>query len=129
MNNLEKVIDARVLLEEELRIKEQNVKERRNEVKRLNEIELQKQESMMNVGRRLNDNLDFTKQQGKSSTPRKDTDAEGAKINKNGSDYDIIIAKSSHDKDKTKLYDAYELRDENVQLHVFDSEETIKDDE
>ncbi|GJV96697.1 hypothetical protein Tco_1548274 [Tanacetum coccineum] len=75
------VIDARVLLEEELRIKEQNVKERRNEVKRLNEIELQKQESMMNVGRRLNDNLDFTKQQGKSSTPRnraqtrEDTDA------------------------------------------------------
>ncbi|GJX26843.1 hypothetical protein Tco_0233139 [Tanacetum coccineum] len=194
-----KVINARVLLEEELRIKEQNVKERRNEVKRLNEIELQKQESMINVGRRLNDNLDFTEQQGKSSKPRKDTDAEGTKISKNGLDYDFIIAKSSHDKDKTEvqwsnnelfqndfysnhevektnennkalkeandlltkelkmykerliilgnkpvavlkgimmncklnflLYDAYELRDENVQLHVIDYEETLQDAE
>ncbi|GKA66484.1 hypothetical protein Tco_0766292 [Tanacetum coccineum] len=155
----------------------------------------------------------MSKKEGTNNTPGKDTDAEGAKISKNGSDYDIIIAKSSHDKDKTKvewsnnglfendfysnhvvektnennkalkeandlltkelkikstetlwlltneqrayrdnlrklglgykgpcviskananipkLYDAYELRDENVQLHVFDSEETIEDDE
>ncbi|GJX36649.1 hypothetical protein Tco_0248206 [Tanacetum coccineum] len=33
----------------------------------------------------------------------KDTDAEGTKISKNGLDYDIIIAKSSHDKDKTEV--------------------------
>ncbi|GJS90899.1 hypothetical protein Tco_0773535 [Tanacetum coccineum] len=31
--------------------------------------------------------------------------------------------------DIPKLYDAYELRDENVQLHVFDSEETLEDAE
>ncbi|GJZ59571.1 hypothetical protein Tco_0615387 [Tanacetum coccineum] len=37
------------------------------------------------------------------SSPGKDTDAEGAKISKNGLDYDITIAKSSHDKDKTAV--------------------------
>ncbi|GKA89187.1 hypothetical protein Tco_0810999 [Tanacetum coccineum] len=57
---------------------------------------------MMNVGTILNDNLNVTEQQGKSSSPGKDTNAKGAKICKNGSDYDITIAKSSHDKDKTK---------------------------
>nr|GEY70450.1 hypothetical protein [Tanacetum cinerariifolium] len=58
---------------------------------------------MTNAGTRLNDNLDFTKQQGKSSNPGNDTDAKGEKINKSGSDYDIIIVKSSHDKDKTAV--------------------------
>ncbi|GJW28256.1 hypothetical protein Tco_0045131 [Tanacetum coccineum] len=62
----------RILLEEELRIKERNVKEKRNE-------------------------------EGKSSSPGKDSDAESAKIRKNGSDYDITISKSSHDKDKTAV--------------------------
>ncbi|GJV72173.1 hypothetical protein Tco_1492168 [Tanacetum coccineum] len=100
---LEKVIDARILLDEELRIKERNVKEKRNEVKRMNDIELQKQESMMHVGTILDDNLDVTEQQGKSNNPGNDTNAEGAKISKNGSDDDITIAKSSHDKDKTKV--------------------------
>nr|GEX91550.1 hypothetical protein [Tanacetum cinerariifolium] len=91
---------------------------------------------------------------GKSSSPGIVKDAEGAKISKNGSDYDITIAKSSHNKDKTednirksglgykglcvlsqanaknpKLYNAYELRDENVQLYVFDYEETLEDAE
>ncbi|GJZ94119.1 reverse transcriptase zinc-binding domain-containing protein [Tanacetum coccineum] len=171
LNSIEKRIEERACHEEELRIKERNVKERKNELKQLNEIELQKQESMMNVETILNDNLNVTKQQGKSSSPGKDTNAKGAKICKNGSDYDITIAKSSHDKDKTKvqwsnnglfkndhevekttennkalkeandlltkelktykekLYDAYELRCKNVQLHVFDSEETLKDAE
>ncbi|GJS23524.1 hypothetical protein Tco_0452156, partial [Tanacetum coccineum] len=55
---------------------------------------------MMNVGTILEDNLDATEQQGKSSSPGNDTGAEGAKISKNGSDDDITIAKSSHDKDK-----------------------------
>ncbi|GJZ72249.1 hypothetical protein Tco_0636100, partial [Tanacetum coccineum] len=40
---------------------------------------------------------------GKSSSPGNDTDAEGAKISKNGSDDDITIAKSSHDKDKPEV--------------------------
>ncbi|GJZ52154.1 RNA-directed DNA polymerase, eukaryota, reverse transcriptase zinc-binding domain protein [Tanacetum coccineum] len=56
---------------------------------------------MMNVGTILDDNLDVTKQQGKSSCLGNDTDSEGAKISKNGSDDDITIAKSSNDKDKT----------------------------
>ncbi|GJT25333.1 retrovirus-related pol polyprotein from transposon TNT 1-94 [Tanacetum coccineum] len=182
-----KEIDERACHEEELRIKEQNVKERRNDVKRLNEIELQIHESMMNVGSILDDNLDVIKQQGKSSSPGNDTDSEGAQISKNGLDDDITIAKSYHDNDKTelqaknkdlenvvcnmgkstktlrlltneqrayqdnicksglgykgpcvlsqanakipKLYSAYELHDENVQLHVFDSEETLEDAE
>ncbi|GKA89188.1 hypothetical protein Tco_0811000 [Tanacetum coccineum] len=64
-------------------------------MKRMNEIELQKQESMMNAETRLNVNLDFTKQQGKSNSLGKDTDVEG-------SDYDIAIAKSSHVKHKTR---------------------------
>nr|GEY83219.1 hypothetical protein [Tanacetum cinerariifolium] len=156
-------------------------------MKRMNEIDLQKQESMMNVGTILDDNLDITEQQGKSSSPGNDTDVEGAKISQNGSDEDITIAKSFHDKDKPelqaknkdlknvvckmsksnetlrlltneqrayqdnirksglgykgpcvlsqsyakipKLYSAYELHDENVQLHVFDYEETLKDAE
>ncbi|GKD52008.1 hypothetical protein Tco_1280984 [Tanacetum coccineum] len=71
LNSIEKRIDERACHEEELRIKERNVKDRRNE-------------------------------EGKSSSLRNDTDAEGAKISKNGSDYDITNAKSSHDKDKTK---------------------------
>ncbi|GJU23331.1 hypothetical protein Tco_1156673 [Tanacetum coccineum] len=58
---------------------------------------------MMNVGTILNDNLDVTEQQGKSNSPGNDTDAEGAKISKNGSNDDITIAKSSHDKDKTEV--------------------------
>ncbi|GJV16455.1 hypothetical protein Tco_1361778 [Tanacetum coccineum] len=153
LNSIEKRIDERACHEEELRIKERNVKERRNDVK----------------------------------CPENDTDAKGAKISKNGSDDDITIAKSSHDKDKTKLqaknkdlenivcnmgksteplrlltneqraywdnirksvlgykdpcvlskanakilkvYSTYKLHDENVQLHVFDSEETFKDAE
>ncbi|GJY69004.1 hypothetical protein Tco_0471986 [Tanacetum coccineum] len=132
LNSIDERIDERACHEEELQIKEQNVKERRNE--------------------------------GKSSSPGNDTDAEGAKISKNGSDDDITIAKSSHDKDKTEvqwsnnglfendhelektnennkalkeandlltkeLKTAYELCDENVQLHVFDSEETLEDAE
>ncbi|GJY20557.1 hypothetical protein Tco_0393123 [Tanacetum coccineum] len=64
-------IDERACHEEELRIKEQNVKEKRNE--------------------------------GKNSSSEKDTDTEGAKISKNISYYDITIAKSSHDKDKTEV--------------------------
>ncbi|GKE42995.1 hypothetical protein Tco_1470279, partial [Tanacetum coccineum] len=44
---------------------------------------------MMNVGTILDDNLDVTEQQGKSSSPGNDTNAEGAKISKNGS-YDDI---------------------------------------
>ncbi|GKC82498.1 hypothetical protein Tco_1138215 [Tanacetum coccineum] len=71
-------------------------------MKWMNEIELQKQESMMNAEKRLNVNLDFTKQQGTRSSLGKDTDVNGAKISKNGSDYDIIIAKFSHIKDKTE---------------------------
>ncbi|GJR22960.1 hypothetical protein Tco_0971487 [Tanacetum coccineum] len=58
---------------------------------------------MMHIGTILDDNLDVTEQQGKSSSPENDTDAEGAKISKNGSDDDITIAKSSHDKDKTEF--------------------------
>ncbi|GJR96544.1 hypothetical protein Tco_0268718 [Tanacetum coccineum] len=42
-------------------------------------------------------------EQGKSNSPGNDTDAEGAKISKNGSDDDITIAKSSHDTDKTEV--------------------------
>nr|GEU85160.1 hypothetical protein [Tanacetum cinerariifolium] len=68
----------------------------------MNEIELQKQESMIKVGTILDDNLDVTEQQGKSDSPGNDTDAEGVKISKNGSDDDITIAKSSHDIDKPK---------------------------
>ncbi|GKF95236.1 hypothetical protein Tco_0287971, partial [Tanacetum coccineum] len=34
----------------------------------------------------LDDNLDVIEQQGKSSSPGNDTDAEGAQISKNGSD-------------------------------------------
>ncbi|GKA48519.1 hypothetical protein Tco_0741477, partial [Tanacetum coccineum] len=96
------MIDERACHEKELRIRKQNVKERRNDVKWLNKIELQKLDSMMNVGTILDDNLDVIEQQGKSSSLGNDTDAEGAKINKNDSDDDITIAKSSHDKDKTK---------------------------
>ncbi|GJW81178.1 hypothetical protein Tco_0145153 [Tanacetum coccineum] len=103
-NSIEKRIDERACHEEELRIKERNVKERRNKVKWLNEIELQKQESMMNVGTILNDSLDVIEQPGESSNPGKDTDAAGAKIHKNGSDYYITIDKFSHDKDKTEVH-------------------------
>nr|GEV32175.1 hypothetical protein [Tanacetum cinerariifolium] len=55
---------------------------------------------MMNVGTILNDNFDVTEQQGKSNSQVNDTDAEGVKINMNGSNDDITIVKSSHDKDK-----------------------------
>nr|GEW59426.1 hypothetical protein [Tanacetum cinerariifolium] len=125
---------------------------------------------MMNVGTILDDNLYVTEQQGKSSSPGNDTDAEGTKISKNGSDNHITIAKSSQDNDKTEVqwsnngflkndheldktnennkalkeandfltkepktykekFSAYVLRDENVQLNVFDSEETLEDAE
>nr|GEX52652.1 hypothetical protein [Tanacetum cinerariifolium] len=160
LNSIKKRIDERACHEEELRIKEQNVKERRNDVKWLNEIELQKQENMLNVGTILDDNLDVTKPQGKSNSPGNNTDAEGAKISKNGSDDDIFIAKSFHDKHKTKVqwstnglfenYHELEKTNENnkspkeandlltkelktykemvqVQLHVFDYEETLED--
>nr|GEU45920.1 hypothetical protein [Tanacetum cinerariifolium] len=103
LNSIEKRIDERACHEDELILKERNVKERRNEVKRLNETELQKQKSMMNVGTILDDNLDVTEQQGKGSNLGNDTDAEGAKMSKNGSDDDIIIAKFSHDKDQTEV--------------------------
>ncbi|GJT40329.1 hypothetical protein Tco_0940194 [Tanacetum coccineum] len=84
LNSIEKRIEERACHEEELWIKERNVKERKNELKRLNEIELQKQESMMNVETILNDNLDVIEQQSNSNSPRKDTDVEGANISKNG---------------------------------------------
>ncbi|GJV99792.1 hypothetical protein Tco_1555044 [Tanacetum coccineum] len=119
-------INERACHEEELRIKEQNAKERRNEVKRLNEIEFQKHESMMHVGTILNDNLNVTKQQGKNSSPGKDTDAEGAKMSKNDSDYDIIIAKSSHD--KTKLSDLDETPKQNELLKDRLLEATLAED-
>ncbi|GJU19733.1 hypothetical protein Tco_1153075 [Tanacetum coccineum] len=89
---LQRLIDERACHEKELRIRKRNVKERRNDLKRLNEIELQKQEIMINVGTLLDDNLDVTKQQGKSSSLGNDTDVEGAKISKNGLDDDITIA-------------------------------------
>nr|GEU60752.1 pyruvate, phosphate dikinase regulatory protein, chloroplastic [Tanacetum cinerariifolium] len=57
----------------------------------------------MNVGTILDDNLDVIEQQGKCSSPGNDTDAEGAKISKNGLDDDLTIAKSSQDKDKTQV--------------------------
>ncbi|GJY95445.1 hypothetical protein Tco_0511806 [Tanacetum coccineum] len=62
---------------------------------------------MMNVGTILDDNLDVTEQQGKSSNPGNDTDAESATISKNGLDDDITIAKSSHDKDKPEVQWSY----------------------
>ncbi|GJX52826.1 hypothetical protein Tco_0281195 [Tanacetum coccineum] len=58
---------------------------------------------MMNVGTILDDHLDVTEQQGKSSSLGKDTDAEVAEISKNGSDYDITIIKSSHDKEEAEV--------------------------
>ncbi|GJT45360.1 reverse transcriptase zinc-binding domain-containing protein [Tanacetum coccineum] len=66
-------IDERACHEEEMRIKERNVKARRND--------------------------------GKSSSPGNDTDAEGASISKNGSDDDITIAESSHEKHKTEVFE------------------------
>nr|GEU58169.1 hypothetical protein [Tanacetum cinerariifolium] len=103
LNSIEIRIDERACHEEELQKKEQNVKERRNDVKWLNEMEFQKQEKRMNVGTILDDNLDVTKQQGKSSSPGNERGANGAKISKNGLDNDITIAKFSHDKDKTEV--------------------------
>ncbi|GJV50553.1 hypothetical protein Tco_1440765 [Tanacetum coccineum] len=60
---------------------------------------------------KLNVNLDFTKQQRKSSSPGKDTDVEG-------SDYDIAIAKSSHVKHKTRTakFEAYFKKLENTKV-------------
>ncbi|GKE28755.1 hypothetical protein Tco_1444139, partial [Tanacetum coccineum] len=90
------VIDARVLLEEKLRTKERNVKERRNDVKWMNAIELQKQESMINARTTLDVSLNSTAREGKSNNPRINTDAEGAQISKDGSKNDNAIAKASH---------------------------------
>nr|GEW54470.1 zf-CCHC domain-containing protein/UBN2 domain-containing protein [Tanacetum cinerariifolium] len=56
--------------------------------------------------------LRIKERNGKSSSPGNDTDAEGAKISRNGSDDDITIAKSSHDKDKTKEVGNKNLQDE-----------------
>nr|GEU83814.1 hypothetical protein [Tanacetum cinerariifolium] len=81
----------------------QKEKFQENVVKQMNEIELQKLESMMNVGTILDDNLDVTEQHGKNNSPRNDTDAEGAKISKNGSDDDITNAKYSQDNDKIEV--------------------------
>nr|GEW55362.1 putative reverse transcriptase domain-containing protein [Tanacetum cinerariifolium]GEW64598.1 putative reverse transcriptase domain-containing protein [Tanacetum cinerariifolium] len=72
----------------------------------------------------IHDNLDVTEQQGKSNSPRNDTDAEGAKILKSGSDDDTPLLNLL--KTMTKL-SAYKLREENVQLHVFDIEENLED--
>ncbi|GJW07642.1 hypothetical protein Tco_1570065 [Tanacetum coccineum] len=58
---------------------------------------------MMNVGTILDDNLDVTERQGKSSSPGIDTDVEGAKMSKNGSNDDTTIAKSSHNKDQNEI--------------------------
>ncbi|GKC39229.1 hypothetical protein Tco_1051613 [Tanacetum coccineum] len=58
---------------------------------------------MVNVGTILHDNLNVTEHQGKSSNPGNDTDVEGAKISKNGSDDDITIARSSHEKYKNEV--------------------------
>nr|GEV07380.1 hypothetical protein [Tanacetum cinerariifolium] len=134
-----------------------------NEVKQLNETKLQKQESMMIVGKILDDTLDVTKQQGKSSSPRNDMYVEGAKalqvknkdlenivcktgkltetlqlltneqrvyqdtIHKSGLGYKGPYVLSQANAKISKLYSAYELLDENVQLHVFDSEKTLDD--
>ncbi|GJU36314.1 putative reverse transcriptase domain-containing protein [Tanacetum coccineum] len=45
---------------------------------------------------------DSTELQGKSRSPGKDTNAEGAKISRSGSKNDNAIARFSHDKDKTE---------------------------
>ncbi|GKD78105.1 hypothetical protein Tco_1340726 [Tanacetum coccineum] len=65
----------------------------------MNAIELQKQESMINAGTTSDVSLNSTTQEGKSSNPRINTDAEGAQISKDGSKNDNAIAKASHDKD------------------------------
>ncbi|GJU37954.1 hypothetical protein Tco_1186308 [Tanacetum coccineum] len=148
-NSIEKRIDERACHEEELRIKERNVKERRNKVKWLNEIELQKQESMMNVGTILNDSLDVLNSRVKSAIQgkiqmlqvqrsirmaqiiispltifsRKD------KMRYTGLGYKGPCVLSQANAKNPKLYNAYELYDENAQLHVFDSEETLEDAE
>ncbi|GKD01823.1 hypothetical protein Tco_1172097, partial [Tanacetum coccineum] len=48
-------------------------------------------------------------------------------IRKSGLGYRGAYVLSKANAKIPKLYSAYELRDENVQLHVFDSKETLKD--
>ncbi|GJT94749.1 hypothetical protein Tco_1090267 [Tanacetum coccineum] len=50
-------------------------------------------------------------------------------IRKSGLRYKGPCVLSQANAKNPKLYNAYELRDENVQLHVFDSEETLEDAE
>ncbi|GJU62526.1 hypothetical protein Tco_1244361 [Tanacetum coccineum] len=70
-----------VLLEEELRIKERDVKERREHGKRVNEFEMLKQERMINEGTTSDTNLDSTlsRHQGECSSSGDDTDAKREK--------------------------------------------------
>ncbi|GJV64984.1 hypothetical protein Tco_1475812 [Tanacetum coccineum] len=66
----------------------------------------------------------------KNSNQRDDTDNEDAKISKDSSEIDKVVARASNDKDNTtELYYATSLHDENVHACVYDSEETFDDAE
>nr|GEU69483.1 hypothetical protein [Tanacetum cinerariifolium] len=94
LNDIEKVIAARAHLEEELLIKEIDVKERRVNAKLVNELEMQKQERMVDDGTEADACLDSTK----FSSSGDDLSAKGAQISKGASETDNVIAGASHEK-------------------------------
>ncbi|GKA80783.1 hypothetical protein Tco_0787475 [Tanacetum coccineum] len=142
LDTIEKVIVERAHPKEELRILERDVKERRDNVKRVNELAMQKQETVVN---------------------------KDGQISKDASKIDNAIPKASHDKDKIlrnlqhatertstdnkalkegyalltkeleeykerqvvasnpKLHLATSLCDQKVQLHVHDTEDILED--
>ncbi|GJT57292.1 hypothetical protein Tco_0992346 [Tanacetum coccineum] len=119
LDEIEKEIDARAHHEEELRIKERDVKEKKDNEKWVNELEMQKQEKMINA--RTTFDFTLSRQQGKRSSPRKNTDAEDGQISKDALEIDNVVIGASHEKDNiTKVQSLNNEMFENVFTHDHD---------
>ncbi|GKA16720.1 hypothetical protein Tco_0696557 [Tanacetum coccineum] len=84
-DGIEQRIDARAHHEKELWIKERDVKQVRENGKKLNKFEMHKQDTLI--------------QKSKCSSSRENTNPEDGKISKDASEMDTNVAKDSHDKD------------------------------
>ncbi|GJW50964.1 hypothetical protein Tco_0092315 [Tanacetum coccineum] len=119
LSNIERIIVARAHHDEEMRTKERDVKERRDNKKRVNILEMQKQERMINARITSDASLDSTEKHGKCRSSRENTDDEDGQISKDDSGIDNAIAGAHHDKVKiTKVHDSQFMSDYEQSCHV-----------
>nr|GEX57886.1 hypothetical protein [Tanacetum cinerariifolium] len=106
-------IDARAHLEKEILIKERDVKQKCELEKRLNEFEMQKQDTMI--------------QKSKCNSSRENTNAEYGKINKDASKIDNNVSREFHDKDNiTEVQSSNNEKIKNVFAHDHDKKHVAK---